>query len=63
MNEVNYIGNVNSSPFVDKGRLHAQSFNVLRGGGGGGGGGDGGTNRSGRLCTEFGRGVATAVSK
>ena len=32
----NSIGIVNSSPFIDEGRLHPQSFDLLGGDGGGG---------------------------
>ena len=57
---VNYIANsigiINSSPFIDEGRLHAQSFDLL------GGGDDSFTTQSGCChCIEFGRGVLTAV--
>ena len=52
----NSIGIVNSSPFIDEGRLHAQSFDLL------GGGDDSFTTQSGCChCIEFGRGVLTAV--
>ncbi|OEU07941.1 hypothetical protein FRACYDRAFT_250580 [Fragilariopsis cylindrus CCMP1102] len=45
----NSIGIVNFSPFIDEGRLHAQSFDLLEGGG------DGFTTRSGCCrCFEFG---------
>ena len=57
--DVNYnensIGIINSSPFIDEGRLHAQSFDLI-------GAGGGGTTRSGRRHIAYPRSNIIAIT-